>query len=194
MSYWILLESVIAMSCNTVQRVTHIDNQTDEYKKQMNDFQKGLEGKWQVESSNVSDKAIQDVPASMLLSLENEDEQFLDEFNWVIKYSDLAEAEDEQVKSSEYGVEESYLDMEIGIRRDDEKIHHARFQQRTVNQDGRPIGRPSNNPLIDRRRYEVEYLDGTTEVLTANIIMENFLAQDDDQGHFHLMIDEIEDH
>ena len=63
MSYWILPESGIAMSCTTVQRVTHLENQTDEYKKRMNDFQKGLEEKWQVESANVSDRAIQDVPA-----------------------------------------------------------------------------------------------------------------------------------
>ena len=108
------------MSCTTVQRVTHIEKKTNEYKKRMNDFQQGLEGKWQVESANVSDRSIQDVPASMLLSLENEDEGFLDEFNRVIKDLDLAEAEDEQVKSSEYGVEDSYLDMELGIRRDDE--------------------------------------------------------------------------
>ena len=57
-----------------------------------------------VESANVSDRAIKDVPASMLLSLENEDEEFLDEFNRVIKDLDLAEAEDEQFKSSKYGV------------------------------------------------------------------------------------------
>ena len=36
----------------------------------------------------------------MLLTLENEDEELLDEFNRVIKDSDLAEADDEQVKSS----------------------------------------------------------------------------------------------
>ena len=69
------------MSCTTVQRVTHLEKQADGYKKQMNDFHQVLEGKWQVESANVSDRAIQDVLASMLLSLENEDEEFLDEFN-----------------------------------------------------------------------------------------------------------------
>ena len=77
----------------------------------MNYFQQGLEGKWQVESANVSDRDIQDVPASMLLSIDNEDEEFLDEFNRFIKDSEPAEAEDEQVKPSEYGVEHSYLDM-----------------------------------------------------------------------------------
>ena len=182
------------MSCTTVQIVTHLEKQTDEYKKRMNDFQQGLEGKWQVESVNVSDRAIQDVPSSMLLSLENEDDEFLDKLNRVIKDSDLAEAEDEQVKPSEYGVEDSYLDMELGIRRDDEGLHHARVKRRAVDQDGRPIGRPSNNPLLDSRRYKVEYLDETTEFFTANIVAENLLAQVDDQGYRHLMIYEIEDH
>ena len=78
MSYWVLPESGIAMSCTMVQRVTHLEKKTEEYKKRMNDFQQGLEVKWQVESANVSDRAIQDIPASMLLSLENEDEEFLD--------------------------------------------------------------------------------------------------------------------
>ena len=64
---------------NTVQRVTHLEKQTDEYKKRMNDFQQGLERKWQI--VNVPGKAIQDIPASKILSLENEDEEFLDEFN-----------------------------------------------------------------------------------------------------------------
>ena len=48
--------------------------------------------------------------------------------------------------------------------------------------------------MFDSRRYKVEYLDGTTEILTANIIGENWLSQVNDQGHRHLMIDEIEDH
>ena len=193
MSYWILPESGIVMSCTTVQRVTHLEKQTDEYKKRMNDFQQGLEGKWLVQSANVPRKAIQDVPASKILSLENEDEELLDEFNRVIKDSDLAETVDDQ-PPTEYGVEDSYLDMELGIRRDDEGLHHARVKRRAIDEDGKPIGRPSNNPLLDSRQYEIEYLDGTTEVLAANIIAENLLAQVDDQGHQHLMIEEIEDH
>ena len=84
--------------------------------------------------------------------------------------------------------------MELDIRRDDEGLHRARVKKRSVDQDGRPIGRPSNNPLLDSRRYKVEYLDGTTEVLTANIIAEKLLARVGYQGRRHLMIDEIEDH
>ena len=118
MSYWILPESGIAISCTTVQRVTHLEKQTEEYKKKMKDFQDKLEGKWKVESAKIPNSAVQDVTAPMLLSLENDDDEFLDEFNRVIKDPDLAEADDRNAPI-EYGVEDSYLDMELGIRRDD---------------------------------------------------------------------------
>ena len=88
----------------------------------------------------------------------------------------------------------TYLDRELGIRRGDEGPHRARMKQRDVYKDGRLIGSPSNNPLLDNRKYEVEYTDGTTEVLAANTIAENTLAQADDQGQRRLTIDEIEDH
>ena len=44
------------------------------------------------------------------------------------------------------------------------------------------------------RQYELEFLDGETEVMTANLIAENILAQVDDNGHVHMILDEIEDH
>lgn len=54
-----------------------------------------------------------------------------------------------------------------------------------IDQDGKSVGVPSatNNPLTDTRAYEVEFLDGRTEVLAANIIAENLFAQIDDDGH-----------
>ena len=42
--------------------------------------------------------------------------------------------------------------------------------------------------------YEVEYLDSSTEVLAANSIAENIMAQVDDEGHRQLLLDEIIDH
>ena len=42
--------------------------------------------------------------------------------------------------------------------------------------------------------YDVEYTDGTMETLSANILAENILAQVDENGYRHLMIDEIVDH
>ena len=128
-----------------------------------------------MESAKIPDSTVQDVTAPMLLSLENEGDEFLDEFNQVIKDPGLAEAEDDRNTPSEYGVEDSYLDMELDIRRDNEGLHHARVKRRAVDEDERQIGRPSNYPLLDNRKYEVEYTDGTIEVLAANTITGNQL-------------------
>ena len=59
--------------------MTRLEKQTDEYKKRINDFQKKLEGKRKVKSTKIPYRAVQDVTASMLLSLENEDDEFVDD-------------------------------------------------------------------------------------------------------------------
>ena len=93
------------------------------------------------------------------------------------KDSDLAKKDNEpgNRQPSDFGVEDSYLDRELGIRRDDEGLHNAKMKRRAVDENGKPIdengkpiGRPSNNPLLDSRKYEAEYADGNTEVLAAN--------------------------
>ena len=56
------------------------------------------------------------------------------------------------------------------------------------------MGVANNNPILDTRQYEVEFLDGQVEILTANLIAENIIAQADNEGHYHLALDEIEDH
>ena len=40
----------------------------------------------------------------------------------------------------------------------------------------------------------MEFLDGSIEILTANIIAENLLAQVDSEGHRQLLLKEIVDH
>ena len=64
-----------------------------------------------------------------LLLLENEDDEFLDEFNRVIKDSNLANQ-----RPNEYGVEDLYLEKELGIGRNDERLHHARVKRRAVDE------------------------------------------------------------
>ena len=47
--------------------------------------------------------------------------------------------------------------------------------------------------MTDTAEYVFADLDGNEEVITANVIAENLLAQTDDQGHRYLMLDEILD-
>jgi hypothetical protein len=83
----------------------------------------------------------------------------------------------------------------LGLPRgQDDELHHAQVKQRAVDVEGRPVGRPSTNPLLDSRQYKVEFMNDETEILTANIIAENLLAQVDEEGHRQMLIDEIEDH
>ena len=73
--------------------------------------------------------------------------------------------------------------MELGIRRGDEhEMVHARAKKRAIDVDGNPIGIANENPLLDSRAYEVEYLCGTHDIMTANIITESLLMQVDDEG------------
>jgi hypothetical protein len=60
--------------------------------------------------------------------------------------------------------------------------------------DGRPVGRRHANPLLDTRLYEVEFPDGSTEAIAANLIAENMLSQVDDEGRSYAVMSEIVDH
>lgn len=47
-SYWVLPKSGIPISCSTVQKMTLLDQQTNDIKKQINTFDDGLEDKFQM--------------------------------------------------------------------------------------------------------------------------------------------------
>ena len=187
MSYWILPISGIPISCTTVQQLTNLERETEENRSRMNEFQQALERKWTTKSSNLS-RYISDVPEGKLISLEHKDEEFVSEYKRVIDSKLIPEADDE------IGEPDPYLDMELAIQRGKEGPVKARVKKRAMDDEGRPIGKSNNNPLLDYRQYEVVYEDGHSEILTANVIAENLLSQVDDRGHRRLMIDEIEDH
>ena len=76
---------------------------------------------------------------------------------------------------------DAYVDMELGLPRgEDDSLMHEIVKRRKLDDDGNPIGTESTNPLVDTRAYEIEFIDGTTETLTSNIIAENLLAQVDE--------------
>ena len=66
-------------------------------------------------------------------------------------------------------------------------------KKRVIDDDGKPKGIRTNNYMTDTAEYVVADLDGNEEVITANVIAENLLAQADDEGYRHLMLVEILD-
>ena len=101
-----------------------------------------------------------------------EDEDFAEEFNKIFNDSIVAEADinndgeqsmyvdnDENKSISEYTPEvlqDTYLNMELALPRDDEGPEFARVTKRLRDNEGIPIGTANDNPLLDSRIYEVE--------------------------------------
>ena len=188
MSFWVLPELGIPISCTTVQRLTNLEQQTNEWKTRMDEFDAKIEQRLDVKDSNVPAFAQID-NSDHKLSLQD-DPEFVEEFQKVISDESIPDADDYTPDAFD-----TYVAMEIGLPRGpDDSLHSATVKRRAVDDEGKPIGVANNNPLLDSRQYEVEYLDGTTETLTANVIAENLLAQVDEEGHRQLLMDEIIDH
>lgn len=70
----------------------------------------------------------------------------------------------------------------------------AVVKRRATDQDGNPIGRRNPNPILDSREYEVQFPDGSVDILTANKISESILTQVDSEGRSYSVLKEITDH
>jgi hypothetical protein len=55
-------------------------------------------------------------------------------------------------------------------------------------------GKSHDNYLLDTRRYEVEFDDGTIDEYYANVIAENLFSQVDLEGNQYMLMKEISDH
>ena len=61
-------------------------------------------------------------------------------------------------------------------------------RKRTRNDDCEPLGVVNQNPLLDTRKFEVQYLGGFVEKMTVNHITENMLLQvESEENHFILL-------
>lgn len=190
MSYWILTPAGHVVSCVTVQRLTNLEQQTDKWKNEMQKYDVAIEKRFDTSSSK-ADKYYGEAPVWNRLTTSDVDEEFIDEFNKVISDSNVKEVDEEPTPDAF----DPYVSMEIGLPRGaDDELQHAHVKKRVVDDDGKPVGVANNNPLLDSRMYEVEFLDGSTETLAANIIAENLLAQVDEHGHRQMLLDEIIDH
>jgi hypothetical protein len=90
---------------------------------------------------------------------------------------------------------DSYVNMELSLPRgQDDTMEFARVLKRKKDNDGNLIGIANDNPILDSRVYIVEWSDGRTEELMANIIVENLFAQVDDEEHRYVLLDDNIDH
>ena len=85
------------------------------------------------------------------------------------------------------------MNMEVAIDRGDEYPELGKVTKRLKDKDGNPIGTANNNPILDTRIYDIEFQDGHTEAISANIIAENLFSQIDEEGRRYAILDQIVD-
>ena len=186
MSYWVLTSKGTVTSRTTVQRVTHLETQTGDNKDRFQKFDADIAALYKDEL--IIDGAKPDIKAWS--EIIGDDPDFEEEFQKLISDKDVVEADDDFTPDSY----DTYVNMELTLARGAETPAYARVTKRLRDAQGRPIGTANDNPILDTRMYEVEYLDGHTASLTANSIAENMFAQVDEEGNRHVMFDEIIEH
>ena len=136
---------------------------------------------------------LRDVDSHQIIDHENEDPAFFDEFTRVIDNTGLPHAEEQ---ADDVEVEsDNYIGMEFAMScGSDGELMRATVRRRMNDEEGKPIGKSHTNPLLDSRRYEVEYADGNLEELTANVIAENLISQVDEDCRRQMMLGKIMDH
>ena len=197
MSYYILPISCKVIPCVTVQRLTNADKLLEENIERMREYDERIGKILKPEAPGyIVNVDTGDNPEWNRLTTDEIDNEFIEEFNRVISDKSIREA-DEFDDDGDFTPDslDDYIHMEIGLPRgDDDALLHATVKKRAIDSEGRPIGKRHSNPLLDTRAYHVDFIDGSSEVITANIIAENLLAQVDGDGHRQLLLKDIIDH
>ena len=197
-TYWVLPKSGIPISTDTVQAVTEVEKLTDEVKEQMSAWRTGVAKRFEAKSSEITWNN-ETIPGHKLFSFEDENEEFLRNFNMPINENTLMgtqrQGTNDTAPEADAPDSQNYVGMEVGLRRGEEgQVRRATVKRRAVDSEGNAIGTGHSNPLLDSRRYDVEYDDGTIETLSANLLAESILEQVDEHGYKHRMMEEIGGH
>ena len=187
MCYHILTQKGTVVSRSTVQRVTNLEQNTARVKDTFDKFDTNISNRLKAPIRRYNgDKPNPEDWADLMEA----DIDFREEFNTIYNSDEVAEADNYTPDI----LNDTYLGMELALPRDGEGPEFARVTKRLRDKDGLPIGTADDNPIIDTRLYEVEYLDGHKASLAANAIAENLFAQVDDEGNRFITLDSIMDH
>jgi hypothetical protein len=189
MSHWTLTQGGAVISRTTVQRVTNLEKETDEIKASIQEYDTEISRQFKEEEDLTYDGAKPN-PEDWSEYLEN-DPDFQEEFDNVISETNIPEADDTFTPDAHGDV---CINMELATPRDGDGPEFAKVVKRLKDKDGLPIGKANNNPILDTRMYEAEHKDGHKASLAANAIAENMFAQVDDEGNWHVLLEEIVDH
>ena len=187
MSYWVLPESGNPESRTTVQRVTVPETLSEANITRFKRYDEKIALRFKEERlSKSGDKPNLESYQDLI----EVDPDFAEEFTKTFSNDEVKEADSEEFTPEQY---DQYINMELSIHRGDEYPEMGRVTKRIKDQHGNPVGVANDNPILDTRMYNVEFEDGHSEAISANIIAENLFSQVDEEGRRHAIFDEIID-
>ena len=187
MCFWVLNKKGVVVSRSTVQRVTSLELSTTEVKEIFTQFDQNIHQRLKSKDRGYDgDKPNPEDWADFI----DEDDDFREEFQRIYNDDSVQEADD---YTPEVG-DDTYINMELALSRGDDGPTFAKVTKRLRDANGIPIGTANDNPILDSRFYEVEFIDGHKASLSANAIAENMFAQVDDEGNRFVLLDSIVDH
>ena len=188
MSYWVLTQKGNIISHTTSSQVTNLETQVDCTKSRLQEFDTAITDRLNDEAHIIIEGG-KSQPYDWSDHPFNDDFDFIDEFQSVVSNNEIKEA-DEEFTDDTY--DDRYLNMELAVPRgDNPNPQYAKVTEWLRDADGIPIGTANENPILDSCMYEVEYRDGTKASLVANYIAENLIAQIDQAGNRHVLLDEL---
>ena len=119
-----------------------------------------------------------------------DDPDFEEKFQRIISDKDIPEADNSFTPDLYNG----YLQLELALDHGEDSPYFVKVTKRLRDTQGLPIGTANDNPILDTRMYEVEYLDGFKTSMAVNSIAKNMFAQVDEEGNRHVLFDEIFEH
>ena len=156
MSYWVLTINCTVIARTTVQRVTSLEMQTSHMKERTQAFDEATKDKIK-DGGHILLQGGKTQPYDWNEHPFGEDPDFAEEFKEVISNDEVKEADDVFTPD----VYDAYLNMELAIPQGDSlEPRLARVTKRLKDANGLPIGLANENPILDTRMYEIEYLDG----------------------------------
>ena len=190
MTYWVLTVNSTVSARRTVQRVTSLEMQQVHMKERAQAFDEEISAKIKDSDHGILEGA-KTQPYDWTDHPFEDDPYFTEEFYGVISDNEVKEA-DETFTPDVY---DTYLNMELAIPQGDSlKPMLARASKRLIDANVLPIWLDNENPILDTRMYEVQYLDGEKTSLVVSNIAENLFAQINDDGNCQVLMDEIIGH
>jgi len=187
MCYNILTQNGTVISRSTVQRVTNLELQERSVTETFVKFDAEIHRRLKADDRGYDGSKPNPKDWADML---DEDPDFKEEFDRLFSDISIPEADEYTPEV----LEDTYLNMEVALPKDGDSSQFARVTKRLRDAQGIPIGTAHDNPLLDTRIYEVEYLDGHKAALSANTIATNMFAQIDEEGNRFVLLDSIIDH